>query len=190
MEEDIKIIGFDGWHGTDENNVEEILRTNFQESPGDDQWLGEGVYFFTEGIGNPSEHAENWAKSEARKKEISRFGVLKGDVAVNDDAVLDLRANEGLELFNTHRRYILSQIRSTRKKFRVRNESYCDGKVIEHMKQVANFQVVIANMYVRFLRDRIEKIPSRIPNCTFLCVSNPSENINQGTIKVVARGNI
>ena len=54
MKDDIKIIRFTGWHGTDEKNVEEILKNNFQESPGDDQWLGEGVYFFTEGIGNPS----------------------------------------------------------------------------------------------------------------------------------------
>lgn len=190
MKDDIKIIRFTGWHGTDEKNVEEILKNNFQESPGDDQWLGEGVYFFTEGIGNPSEHAQNWAKSESYKKESSRFGVLEAEVAVNDDAVLDLRANEGLELFNEHRRYILSKIRSTRKRFRVLNESYCDGKVIEHMKQVGDLEVVIANMYVRFLRDRIEKIYSRIPNCTFLCVSNPNENINQDSIKVVVRGNI
>lgn len=190
MKDDIKIIRFTGWHGTDERNVDEILENNFRESSPDDEWFGGVVYFFMEGIGNPVEHAQNWAKSDAYSKKYSRFVVLEADTAVNDDAVLDLRVKEGLELFDKHRRYVLRQIRLNRRAFRVRKESYCDGKVIEHMKQVANLEVIVANMYVQFLQDRIEKIYSRIPNCTFLCVSNPNENINQDTIKVVAQGNI
>jgi hypothetical protein len=189
MKDDIKIIRFTGWHGTDEKNVEEILKNNFQESPGEDHWLGEGVYFFTNGVGNPEEHAQNWAKSEAHKRRNSRFAVLKADIAVNDDAVLDLRENQGLELFNKHRSYVLNQIRRTGRRFRG-GKVYCDGKVIEHMKKITDLEVIVMNMYVRFLQDRIEKIPSLIPNCTFLCVSNPNENINQDTIKVVFRGNI
>lgn len=190
MKDDIKIIRFTGWHGTDERNVDEILQNNFRESSPDDQWFGGAVYFFMEGLGDPVEHAQNWAKSDAGKKKYSRFVVLEANTAVNDDAVLDLRVKEGLELFNVHRRYILNKIRATRRRFGYRSKSYCDGKVIEHMKQVANLEVVIANMCVQFLQDRLEKNYFRIPNCTFLCVSNPKENINRDTIKVVVQGNI
>jgi len=190
MTDDIKIIHFAGWHGTDEKNAGEILEINFKESPGDEHWLGEGVYFFTNGLGNPLEHAQNWAISEAHKKKNTRFAVLQADIAVNDSAILDLRQDKGLELFNAHRALVLGKIRKTGRRFSNSSEEYCDGKVLEHMKQVGDLDVVIANMYVRFLQDRVEKIRSLIPNCTFLCVSNPVENVTRETIKIVRRGNV
>ncbi len=190
MKDDVKIIRFTGWHGTDEKNADQILKDSFRESRGNKHWLGEGVYFFTDGVGDPSGHAQNWAKSEARKRNSARFAVLKAGIAVNDDTILDLRENKGLELFNAHKSYILREIRSVHRGFRVRSKAYCDSKVIEHMKQAASLEVVVMNMYVQFLKDRIENIRSRIPNCTFLCVSNPDENINHDTVEIVNRGNI
>ncbi len=190
MKDDVKIIRFGGWHGTVERNEEEILRSNFQESLGVDHWLGEGVYFFTEGVGSPLTHARNWAKSVAHEKRSTKFAVLKASIAVNDDAILDMRQDLGIELFNTHKSFVLREIRRIHKDWKVRNAKYRDGKVFEHMKHILRLEVIIMNMYVRFLLDRIEQIPSRVPNCTFLCVSNPEESINRDATKVVERGYI
>ncbi len=191
MEDDIKIIHFTGWHGADENSLEGIQENNFRESQGDEHWLGEGVYFFTNGIGNPQKHARNWAKIEAYKRKNTRYSVLESHISVNEEVILDLREIAGLELFNNHRSYVLNRlIRGKNKRFRNTNDDYSDGKVIEHLKQVAGIEVVVSNMYVQFGQDRIDKIYSRIPNCTFLCVSNPDENIDPASIKIVERGNI
>ncbi|MFN8302606.1 MAG: hypothetical protein U0U46_08945 [Saprospiraceae bacterium] len=190
MENDVKIIHLKGWHGTNETNGERILATGFEESQGEDHWLGKGVYFFTEGVGDPKEHAKNWAKSEAHKKKDTRYAVVKAGISVNDEAVLDLRQDRALELFNVHRSYILRQVRQAQREFRIQNDAYSDSKVIEHMKQTAGLEVVISNMYVQFLKDRIENIRSRIANCTFLCVSSPSENINHDTLEIVDRNNV
>jgi hypothetical protein len=190
MEEDIKIVHFTGWHGTDESDAEEILRTNFEVSQGEDHWLGDGVYFFGEGVGNPSLLASSWAKSEAHKKKYLRFAVLKADIAVNDTAVLDLCQAKGIELFDKHRAYVLRQIRRSHRGFRLPDKAYCDSKVFEHIKQVADLEVIVMNFYVQFEENRIQRIFSRIPNCTFLCVSNPKDNINQDSINIVDRGAI
>lgn len=189
MENDVKMIRFIGFHGTDERNVESIQQNNFQESTGDSHWLGEAVYFFTSGVGDGVAHARNWAKSDAYERKYTRYAIIKADIAVNDDAILDLRLSDGLELFNLHRSYILTQLRRKKKEFRPNNEKYSDGKVIEHMKQVAGIEVVVGNQYVQFGIDRREKIFSRVPNCTFLCVSNPKDNVNPA-VTIVERGNI
>ena len=190
MEEDIKIVHFTGWHGTDRKNAEEILKNNFLESSGNHHWLGEGVYFFGEGLGKPVIHAAHWAKSEAYKKGYREFAVLEADIAVNDTAILDLREDAGLELFNQHRNFVLRKIRDAHRGFRVPKKAYHDSKVFEHMKQIAGLEVFIMNFYVQFLQDRIEKIESKFPNCTFLCVSNPKDNIDQDTIKILGVYNI
>ncbi|MEI6407755.1 MAG: hypothetical protein WCR52_00090 [Bacteroidota bacterium] len=189
MEHDVKIVHFIGWHGADENDLDSIQKNNFRESTGDHHWIGDGVYFFTERIGDPIAHAENWAKSEAYKKKYRRFVVIKASISVNDDAILDLNDTVGLELFNQHRSYVLSALSSKGKSFRTVDVKYSDSKVIEHLKQRAGIEVVIRDFYVQFGEDRKKNISSRVPNCTFLCVSNPDENIDPDTIKVARRGN-
>jgi len=190
MTDDVSITHLSGWHGADEKDAETITSSTFKESTGNSHWLGEGVYFFTRGIGAPLQHASNWAKTEAYKRKNSRYAVVYAQISVNGESILDLRETVGLEIFNEHREFVLRQIRLQNKSFKHQNEEYSDSKVIEHLKQKAGIEVVVCNMYVQFLRDRIERIFSRIPNCTFLCVSNPVENITQGTIEIVARGNI
>lgn len=190
MENDVKILHFAGWHGTSEESAAQILESNFQESAGPDHWLGDGVYFFTNGLGDPFTHARDWIISEAHKTKISRYAILRAGVHVNDTAILDLRTVEGLELFNQFRRSFLAKVRRGKKGFANPDESYSDSKVIEVMKQKVEIEVVIKNMYVRFGQDRIEKISSRIENCTFFCVSNPDDNINPDDIEIVQRGNI
>ena len=189
MEKSNKTIHFEGWHGTDEALEASICSSNFQMSEGEHHWLGSGVYFFMKGIGNPQEHARNWVCSEAYKKKNLRYIVLKTNVQVSDDVVLDLRDEEALELFNEHRRIVLAGLRKAQRQARWKSLDYMDGKVIDHLKACIGIQLVIQHFYVQFLRDRIQKIRSRVPNCTFLCASNPQDCIKPAEIPVVERGN-
>lgn len=60
----------EGFHGTNANNVPLILSEGFNESAGDDHWLGDGTYFFVEGPTgtNPKGAAVKWAVAEAYDK--------------------------------------------------------------------------------------------------------------------------
>lgn len=184
MNQNINVQCFSGFHGTDAVSARSISEYNFTLSKGDSHWLGDGVYFFIEGIGNPKEHAVNWAKSEAFKKKYNVYAVLNAQITINDEVILDMRKDEGLELFNQYRRFILEALRKIQRV----PKSYSDGKVFNHFKHKIGVEAIIMNFYVRFLRDRIEKVPSNIPNCTFLCVSNPSDSIAYDTIQTIESG--
>ncbi len=45
-----------GYHGTNYENVESIIKHGFHVSDNADEWLGHGIYFFTEGISDPIEN--------------------------------------------------------------------------------------------------------------------------------------
>lgn len=52
-----------GFHGTSLKSAELIINSNFKPSIGDDEWLGNGVYFFISSISSkPEQQAEEWAK--------------------------------------------------------------------------------------------------------------------------------
>lgn len=188
MENEVKIVKYTGWHGTEESVAESVSNNNFQESKGSHHWLGEGVYFFTKGIGDPQKHAIDWVQFQAYEKKYTRYAILEAVACVNDDAVLDLRRQEALEFFNQHREFVLRQLRRGRRGAISPN---IDGKIFEHLRTILDIQVVIKNMYVKLTKeDRIQKIDSRVENCTFLCVYNPKENIDTDTIRIVQKGNI
>lgn len=188
MEKTSEILHFEGWHGTDEGLEASICANNFQVSEGEHHWLGSGAYFFTKGIGQPQEHARNWACSEAHKKRYGRYVVLCAGISASDDAVFDLSEPEALELFNQHRRFVLENLRQTKHRFKEKYPGYSDGKVFEQLGACIGIALFINNFYVRFGQDRIEKIESRIPNCTFLCVPNPKRCIELTGIQAVERG--
>jgi len=182
MEEKTNQIAFSGWHGTDERLALQTVKTNFKESTGEHHWLGEGVYFFTVGIGEPLLHAQNWAILEAFKKRYTKYAVVYAVARVNDDAVLDLRQQAGLDIFNEHRRFVLDIFRKRNK----RAKFSLDGKIFKHLRSVAGIELVLKNMYVQLTKeDRIQQVASRIENCTFLCVYNPNKNIDISTISIV-----
>ena len=191
MEEDIKIVHFTGWHGTDRKNAEEILKINFKESQGNLHWLGDGVYFFYAGVGNPQIHALKWARSEAHKKgfDFDASTVLKAEISVKRGAIMDFRQDGALELFSHHKDFVLKKIREAHRGF-LPQKAYNDSMVIDHMKHILSLEVIIMNFYVKFLLDRIQKIESKFPNCTFLCISNPKMNIDQGSIQILGMYNV
>lgn len=63
-----KFTEIEVFHGTNHKHFASIKQSNFKVSTGasHEAWLGDGVYFFTEGVPpNADESAENWAKTEA-----------------------------------------------------------------------------------------------------------------------------
>ena len=118
-----------------------------------------------------------------------RYVVLFAQINVNDESILDLREASGRDTFDKHRSFIISKMAKNRTYF---NEDYrkVDGKVIEHLKRISGYEVVINDFFVQFGLSRKYQIVSRVPNCTFLCVSNPTENISKDSIKIVEMGNI
>ena len=56
------------YHGTTLESARSILAEGFAYSLGNEHWLGDGVYFFAEGVGYaPERAAELWAEYRAYK---------------------------------------------------------------------------------------------------------------------------
>lgn len=79
-----------------------IINDGFKLSQSNEDWLGHGVYFFTDGISDPLKNAIEWSKN--------RHGgtcVIKSKIKVDDSEILDLRTNNGLNIYNLHRDSII-----------------------------------------------------------------------------------
>ena len=109
------MIEFDeiiGYHGTGSEVADIILKTKFRipnETP--DEWLGNGVYFFVDGMGCPMKNAKNWAKTSAYKgKKEYRYdfcSVLRSHIKVEGTRVVDLRTKEDSDTFNSIRKELM-----------------------------------------------------------------------------------
>ncbi|GET30017.1 hypothetical protein [Prolixibacter sp. SD074] len=68
---------FTGHHGTSHRSAKLIIKSNFELSIGDDEWLGNGVYFFIKGISSkPDEQAKKWAIAHAWDKIEKRISTI------------------------------------------------------------------------------------------------------------------
>lgn len=79
-----------GYHGTTEENATKILDDGqFKESTSNREWLGRGVYFFTD-----IENARYWAIDRAKRVK-TKYAVLRVHIECEEDSYLDLdlRAN-------------------------------------------------------------------------------------------------
>jgi len=184
---------FVGYHGTDNANVDSILTGGMNPSLGDDEWLGDGTYFFIEGLSRtPEVQAEQWAivsawDSELRKNKYDKYSVLKADIDVDDEYFLDLTTAEGKEMFNYLKEQSIEKLKSASKAVKV---LYIDGALINMGREDFDlrFDVVKANVYIKLTKeDRIYRFMSRVQNCTIAavfngdCISNMS-NIKTGKI--------
>ena len=166
-----------GFHGTNSSNAGKILESGFHPSHGDEHWLGDGVYFFTDGLGNPQLHAERYAKLKAWDKQLGRytydkFAVIRVDINVHADRMLDLTASDGIELLD----FIQAHFRD---KLTRRLTGMCDGILINFARNEIgmHIDVVKGNVYIKLeKRDRTLNISRRTPNCT-ICAVYKAESI-------------
>lgn len=170
-----------GYHGTSLENAKSIINKGFEPSRGDEHWLGNGVYFFIEGISKtPNINAEKWAIVESwdnriKKLKYTNIGVVKADIQVDENKFLDLTTSDGVEILN----YLLEKHKKTLKE-KSKNISFLDGLILNFAKEegILDFDVVKGNFYFKFdAESRKEDIKFRTPNCTICSVISPNKNI-------------
>ncbi len=177
-----KIIGY---HGTSTDSATEIIKSDYKQSFGNKEWLGDGVYFFINGISSkPDKQAKKWAIAQAwdnKKKEYiySSFCVIKTDIQVEEENLLDLTKEEGVEVLN----YLIDRydniIKSNKRKVK-----YAESLIINLARGegILPIDVVKGNFYIKFAKERIKNINLRTNNCTICAVYEPSKNIIKNKI--------
>lgn len=187
------IVKFDGFHGTDNDNVDSILQDGFKISSGDKDWLGDGCYFFVEGINkNPCEQAVQWAILNAwdnknRKNKYVTYAVLHSNITVDDSKFLDLTNADGVEILDYIQKLCREKLATIGKGIH-----FIDGYLINFARteKIIDIEVTKGNVYIKLnIEDRIHNLRRRINNCTICSVYLPSNNIGKN-IKLVKKGNV
>lgn len=171
------VVEIEGFHGTSKVASNAILTSGYLSSQGDDQWVGDGIYLFVDGIGNGQQNAKDWAIYKAwdnnlKRNKYSFYGIIKSTVIVEKDSLLDLTSKEGVDVFN----YIVDKCYTKLAEIG-KVKRYIDGYVINFGRNELKLKidVVKANEYIQLeLKDRLAGIKRRTPNCTVCAVANPS----------------
>jgi len=174
-----------GYHGTNFENKESILTHNFNLSRGDKEWLGDGVYFFIEGLSNPIENAKKWAEAEASRKKYTQLVVFEAIIEVEESKFLDLTTTEGMKIYGKIREGYIEKITKAGKKPK-RGFSPKDGYILNQFRKKARkylpIDVIKGNFWIKFAPERIYNIDFRIPNTTIVSVVCPKLIIKRTVI--------
>ena len=165
------MIEMKAYHGTIRDNAKGILSDGFAYSIGNEHWLGDGVYFFVEGVGYaPDRAAELWAEYRAFKLHTQFCALLSSVISVVENAFLDLTSYEGIRILN----YI--QLRCAQKLAAIgKGVGYVDGFLINFARTEMGLIIdaVKGNEYIQLeVVDRLYNIRRRISNCTICSVYN------------------
>lgn len=183
---------FVGFHGTSSDSAKEILDSDYKLSIGDNEWIGDGVYFFISGISSkPEEQAKKWSIAKSwdntlKAHKYRRFCVIKSEIEVDEDLFIDLTTEDGVGVLDYFLQCFENKINRINKRF-----DYIDGLLINFAREegVLPIDVVKGNFYIKFAKERISQINLRTPNCTICTVFEPTKNIidnhiiNTGDIK-------
>lgn len=169
---------FDAYHGTSVSAAFSIRANGYKPSVSNSEWLGNGVYFFLNGISDAQKDAECWAICESwnkdtRSRDYDTYAVLCSELNVNDEFILDLDddSSEKRKIFCEFRELVFEKIRNANKCYGDVADGYIINEILEnHIMQV---KMVKSKMYVQLKElDRRFKIKSRIPNCTICSVND------------------
>ncbi len=144
-----------------------------------DDWLGEGTYFFIEGLDDPRTSAAQWARCKAWDKldqefDESTVAVIEAAITVEPSAIFDLREPSNAQHFHRVRRRWLKSLVPRRSTHLPRPEKdRFDTDLLDQFKQENGIAALIGDFHIQFsLRERHFRLDSRIPNVTVLCLSN------------------
>ena len=181
------VITIKGYHGTDINSCKLILKSNYKISEGDQHWLGEGVYFFIEGLSTDTINlAKKWAIAEAwdndnKKYKYTELAVIESLIEVEEDKILDLTTEDGVKILSDLVSLFFDTIKKSKKNQKNKEWEFYDGELINMARKANNFpfdiEVVKGNYYIKFKEERIKGINLRTSNCTICTVYNPYKNI-------------
>lgn len=181
-------IKIKGHHGTADINVDSILKNNFNETI-HDKWLGDGVYFFVEGINIDKtteiafEHTLDKVTEE--QLECEDIVVLEADIAIKGDKYLDLTITEGLKRLNSFKANLLQKLVENNKK--IKGGYFQEVDALKIMRKTIGIEFVKANVYIRIGIQKENEVQARLPNVTIFAVNNPQNNISRYSIKEVYR---
>jgi hypothetical protein len=157
-----------GYHGTDSENVDNILNSNFNPSVGDRHWIGDGIYFFIDGISDPVINAIKWVKHESSRTNCKIVSVLSSEIEHTEDNLLDLRTKDGVELLNKLTFLMVKTLSKTGKRV-----SVSEGNVINFSRgeQLLLHEIFIGDFKIKFNFEK-ELYNLRTNNVTICCVYN------------------
>ncbi|CQB87987.1 Uncharacterised protein [Chlamydia trachomatis] len=182
-----------GFHGTSYENANSILINGFNISFGDDEWLGDGVYFFIDGLADPQKAAGQWAcvnawDNSSYQNRYSEYAILGVTISTEESNVLDLREQRGCEVFE----YVLQKMKSKLKRERKKRKIiYVDGLVINFARNYLFPELVVsvANVYIKLTKEaRVHRINRVSQNCTICAVHSPKDIVTE--VKIVEQGDI
>jgi hypothetical protein len=164
------------YHGTNNDNVEPIRENGFNLSSAYNDWLGDGAYFFIEGISCPIKNARFWAINNAWDKKnkyytYQYYAVLKAKIS--GERIFDLRNESTLVEFNRLRTKLLEKYENEKKSFKTKIDP--DTYLFNNITELLKIDIIIHNLYIKTKQHRINKIQSRIPNATVLCAKKNSK---------------
>lgn len=179
------LLSIVGHHGTSVDSANAILKNSFSISEGDREWLGDGVYFFVDGVSTKTvELASKWAIAEAwnkkeRKLDYNSYSIIESTISVDELEYLDLTIEDGLEVLE----YLIDRYEDKISSIN-RRMDYADGSLINMARNEGVFplEVVKGNFYIKFKRERILWLNMRTNNCTICAVYNPSKCIKESLI--------
>ena len=183
----LRMIELTAYHGTATKNVRSIVKDGFRLSTGKDheRWLGDGAYFFVEGVQiEPNDIvtvAEKWAVVGAwdnylKKNTYNQYTILKAQVVVSKENFLDLTTPEGLEVFNYLRDKYVQTLQKAN--LRLTNGEFKDGHIINDavvsgILSPIKIDVVRGSFFIQLTKsERWHNSQFRTPNCTILAVRN------------------
>ena len=182
---------YEGFHGTNLANGSSILKSNFIVSCKEDEWLGEGAYFFLHGVGDPQEHAKNWSilqsyDKKARAHTYHEYAVLRAEITIEN--VMHLDTDEGIAAFNFFRQQLIELI--TEKNWNVskralENDCYACNFAMNH----GGYEAIVNREYIKLDKwSRIKRYQSRLPTCKIMCVKDPHKSIDIRSLAIVEQG--
>ncbi len=193
-----------GFHGTNFDNVDSIINNGFVMNTSSMDWLGIGIYFFVDGLGDvPQEHAAEWAKAVAwdkikKRHTYERYAVIRASIdCSNNDVVLDMTTKEDMDLFNWFRKRYLrneanrNRIRRNKEKRKQWRSTNLDTVILRFMQEKCGIKICIANMFIKISSEERKNgsgTTQSFPNCTICAVYDMSkilekESYKEGDIK-------
>lgn len=192
MEVESKEIRYELFHGTDFKYLKSILKEGFKCNPDPQNWLGHGIYFFTEGVTCPRNNAAEWAKNRYYPIGAQSISVIQTQMTVKKEKILDLTTLNGLKKYNTTRDIVIEKNKEKlmcRRDLRIkkRKDFRIDDQIIMNMViDWLNVDVVISNLYIKNSIQRDLELESCLPNSTVVSVIN-SEVLERSNTAEVAR---
>mgnify|MGYP003382375764 CR=1 FL=1 len=182
-----------GFHGTLASRAESIRKSGIYPSDNRDDWLGDGTYFFIDGLDDPWTSASQWARCKAWDKVEGEFdeqhvAVIEAAISVDGSRVRDLREPEQCRAFHrARRRWLKEQVPGGSMGRERPDETSFDTDFVEHFRAQHGVDVVVGDFYIQLsLRERHFRLDSRIPNVSVLCVApSPEAEVEILEIQVV-----